>query len=78
MTNTCADIAIDAFRRQEQQRRLLAKAEARTAAALKVLRTQPAEELNVYFTETEKIRLANDMKDNPEVYAATMIPSGAR
>jgi hypothetical protein len=64
--NTYTELAVDAFRRQEQARRRLAKAEAVTARAVALLRGLPAAEFDAYVAETERIRLANDQQDERE------------
>jgi outer membrane protein TolC len=68
--NIYTEMALDAFRQQEQARRRLAKAEARTAEAVRRLRSLPDAEYeaerDVWFAETEKIRMAIDEQDEQE------------
>ena len=54
------ELAIDAFRKQEQARRRLALAEQRT---LEALRRLPAQEVNAYVAKTEAILLKMDGED---------------
>lgn len=70
------ELAIDEFRKAEQARRRLAKAEARAAEAVKRLRGLPVEEFNTYVAETEKIRMAIDAQDEEEAarHAPHLVP----
>jgi len=61
--STYTDMAIDAFRKQEQAKRRLARAE---DVALKAARLVPKAELPVWFEETEKIRMEMDARDEAE------------
>ena len=74
--NILTDLAIDEFRKAEQARRRLAKAEARAALALTRLRALPAAEFDYYVAETEKIRLAIDAQDEDEArhHAPHLVP----
>jgi hypothetical protein len=58
--STYTDLAVDAFRRQEQARRRLALAEAKTLAALRLV---PRDELGAYMEATDAIRLKMDGED---------------
>jgi hypothetical protein len=73
--NTLTELAVNAFRNQEQARRRLAKAEAVTAAAVARLRGLPAE-FDTYVAETEAIRLAIDAQDEEEArrHRADLVP----
>jgi len=69
--NPYTSLAIDAFRKQEQARRRLAKAEAETAKATRRVPSGP--EFEIYAIHTEIIRMEMDekeAKDNHDQEAA--------
>jgi len=58
--NTYTGMAIDAFRKQEQARRRLIKAEAAALEALKIARRVAPGEFDLYAAHTELIRFQED------------------
>lgn len=61
--NPFTSMAIDAYRKQEQARRRLNKAE---AEVFKAARRVPSEEMDIWFVYTEIIRFEEDMKTSIE------------
>lgn len=75
MTSTFTDMAIQAFRAQEQARRRLWKAEQRSLEAARLV---PADEKPEWFSATEQIRMDFDAKQERDQRDAQHAPSRIR